>query len=171
MSLLLGGLLSPAQATDLIVSGSVGAMTLPHGPGGVDDYRVAVGWVLPWQWWDNDVGVLQTRAELVGGYTRTHVDPVWSLIAAPVLHYQFKTARPDSGPFVELSVGVAVINNTQWSATRDLNTHWQFADRAGIGYALGRHELSVNYLHFSNADLSKPNPGGDVANLRYSYRF
>jgi len=170
MGLLLGGLLSPAQATDLIVSGSVGAMTLPSGPG-VGDYRVSVGWVLPWQWWDSSIGVLQTRAELVGGYTRTNVDPVWSLIAAPVLHYQFKTARPDSGPFIELSIGAAVISNTEWSTTRDLNTHWQFADRVGIGYALGRHELSANYLHFSNADLSKPNPGGDVAMLRYSYRF
>ena len=46
--------------------------------------------------------------------------------------------------------------------------------RLGIGRSLGaraEHELSLNYQHFSNGGIKKPNPGTDLLQLRYAYRF
>lgn len=48
--------------------------------------------------------------------------------------------------------------------------HW----RLGIGHSFGaraEHELSLNYQHFSNGGIKKPNPGIDLVQLRYAYRF
>lgn len=49
-----------------------------------------------------------------------------------------------------------------------------FNARAGAGRSFGahgEHELSLNYLHFSNGGIKKPNPGTDLLQVRYAYRF
>ena len=49
-----------------------------------------------------------------------------------------------------------------------------FNGRLGIGRSFGgraEHELSLNYLHFSNGGIKKPNPGMDLLQMRYAYRF
>lgn len=48
-----------------------------------------------------------------------------------------------------------------------------FNGRLGVGQSFGEraeHELSLNYLHFSNGGIKKPNPGTDLLSLRYAVR-
>jgi lipid A 3-O-deacylase len=159
-----------AHAVDA-VSVSLGKLVSPNGEHSVSDARVAVDWRLPWQWWESEHGVLQSRFELGVGYSRSQLHPVWSATAIPLLHYQFHAGKSGWGPFVQAGVGLAGLSETRWAPDHDLNTHWQFASRFGLGYAFGQQALSLEGVHFSNAGLSKPNPGGNVVMLRYRYAF
>lgn len=49
-----------------------------------------------------------------------------------------------------------------------------FVLRFGVGASFGerqQHEVTLSYQHFSNAGLKKPNPGEDLLQARYAYRF
>lgn len=57
---------------------------------------------------------------------------------------------------------------------RVFGSRWNFALRAGVGRSFGddgRHEVSLNYQHYSNAGIKRPNPGEDFIQLRYAYKF
>ncbi|KAF1044270.1 acyloxyacyl hydrolase [Xylophilus sp.] len=57
---------------------------------------------------------------------------------------------------------------------RYFGSRWNFALRLGAGYSFGQdgqHEVSLNYAHFSDAGLKRPNPGEDFIQLRYAYKF
>ena len=57
---------------------------------------------------------------------------------------------------------------------RVFGSRLNFAARLGVGRSFGeqgRHEVSLNYQHFSNAGLKRPNPGEDFLQLRYAYKF
>ncbi|MET0356790.1 MAG: acyloxyacyl hydrolase [Cellvibrio sp.] len=41
----------------------------------------------------------------------------------------------------------------------------------GIGYNFGKTEISLNFFHFSNAGLNRPNPGADMLLLRTSFKL
>lgn len=153
------------------VSVSLGRLVAPSGAHSLNDVRVAAGWRLPWQWWESSYGVLQSRVELGAGHSNSQLHPVWSVSAMPLLHYQFHTGKSGWGPFVEVGVGLAGLSETRWAPKTDLNTHWQFINRLGVGYAFGQHELSLDGQHLSNAGISKPNPGGNVVMLRYRHAF
>ncbi|WP_051711127.1 acyloxyacyl hydrolase [Andreprevotia chitinilytica] len=148
---------------------SVGRLTRPNAVGFPDTVQVDAGWNLPWQWFDTDTGVLQTRAEAGVTYNRTHVGPVWSVEAAPILHYQYKADLKGCSPFIDGGVGVGALSETRWGTHWNLTTHWQFASRIGAGCRFGTNELSLNFFHYSNAGLKKPNPGADMVYVRYSF--
>lgn len=160
----------PARAVDG-VNVSLGRLVSPIGEHSISDVRVAADWSLPWQWWERAHGVLQSRVELGAGYSRSQLHPVWSVTAIPMLHYQFHAGKSGWGPFVQAGVGLAGLSETRWAPNHDLNTHWQFVSRLGLGYAFGQHGLSLDGMHFSNACISRPNPGGNVVTLHYRYAF
>ena len=58
--------------------------------------------------------------------------------------------------------------------TRRFSTRFQFRDHVAFGWSLGatgRHELSVQLEHFSNAGVASPNPGVDLLGVRYAVAF
>ena len=57
---------------------------------------------------------------------------------------------------------------------KQFSTSGNFHDMLGIGRSFGANrdrELSLRYVHFSNADIKKPNPGTDFLQLRYAVKF
>ncbi|WP_345877640.1 acyloxyacyl hydrolase [Shewanella algae] len=75
--------------------------------------------------------------------------------------------------YLEAGIGFALLDDSQF-AGKDVGSHYQFEDRLGFAFKFGRERKqtgSITYLHYSNAGLSKPNPGLDFVNLAYSYRF
>ncbi|GAB1107552.1 MAG: hypothetical protein Sw2PiMacB_18690 [Shewanella algae] len=75
--------------------------------------------------------------------------------------------------YLEAGIGFALLDDSQF-AGKDVGSHYQFEDRLGFAFKFGRQRkqtVSITYLHYSNAGLSKPNPGLDFVNLAYSYRF
>ena len=155
----------PALAVDSLTV-SLGALDHPRGEGSVNDGRISAGWVI--NQYESDSGLYQTRMEVGVGYSNTQADKVWSVTVAPVAHYRFKTSRPDSGPFVEASLGGAYLSKIRFADDHDLTSHGHFASRLGVGYAFGASEVSLNATHFSNAGIKKPNPGVNVIALRFT---
>ena len=131
---------------------------------------IAAGWDLPWRWLDSNTGALVSRVDLEAGYVNTPKDAVWSVIASPVLRYQWQAQRW-CAPFVEASVGVAWLSSRHWGATHDMGSQLLFADRVGAGCRFGHNELSLDLRHYSNADLAKPNDGAELLLLRYGRLF
>lgn len=57
---------------------------------------------------------------------------------------------------------------------RIFGSRFTFNGLLGLGRSFGaraEHELSLNYQHFSNGGIKKPNPGTDLVGLRYAYKF
>ncbi|NMH65343.1 acyloxyacyl hydrolase [Shewanella sp. SHSM-M6] len=96
----------------------------------------------------------------------------WLLTGSPVLRYPLGSLA-DQDVFIEVGVGLALLQETRF-ANRNLDTHYQFESRLGLETRLGeadRHRLGLNYLHYSNAGLSSPNPGMDFISLSYRYSW
>ncbi len=74
--------------------------------------------------------------------------------------------------FFNASVAVAHKSSKQ-VGTRISGSKWTFQDILGVGVNITNNlALSVNYLHYSNADLATPNPGIEILPLiMVTYRF
>ena len=83
-----------------------------------------------------------------------------------VLH-QGKNVRP----YALVSVGPAYLSTVKF-ASQHLGSHFNFQDTLGLGVELDQHwDVSLNYLHYSNASLASRNQGVDVHYLlRVGYR-
>ena len=82
-----------------------------------------------------------------------------------ILH-QGKTARP----YALVSVGPAYLSTVKF-ASQHLGSHFNFQDTLGLGVEIGkRWDLSLNYLHYSNAGLASHNQFDIHYLLRVGYR-
>jgi hypothetical protein len=83
-----------------------------------------------------------------------------------ILH-QGKSLRP----YALVSVGPAYLSTVKF-ATQHLGSHFNFQDTLGLGVEINKHwDLSLNYLHYSNAGLASHNQGVDIHYLlRLGYR-
>lgn len=109
------------------------------------------------------------RIESSFGLNDTTLGTVKDTLVAPVLHYQFNSKAYQ--PFLEISMGVVHLSERKWTPRYDLMSNWLFADRIGAGYTFKKCELSISFLHFSNAGLKPPNPGADMLLLRTSIKL
>ncbi len=76
-------------------------------------------------------------------------------------------------PYLEAGIGVALVSDTDIGG-RQLSTAFQFEDRIGMGFRFGeqrKHDINFRYLHYSNANIKKPNDGIDIFILSYGYAF
>lgn len=92
---------------------------------------------------------------------------------APVFRYQ-KSGTTGFIPYVEASIGIHYLTNTQITQHRRFSTHYQFGDQLGVGFRFGgkgEYDLAYSFQHISNADIEKPNPGIDFQQIRFKYHY
>ncbi|WP_354625792.1 acyloxyacyl hydrolase [Psychromonas sp. MME2] len=94
---------------------------------------------------------------------------LYGLFLAPVLFYQFCDSCRLS-PYIEAGIGGGFINKKEMD-NKDMSTHFQFEERIGVGVKMGRFDLNLRYMHYSNAGMKSPNPGMDIYLLGVSYQF
>jgi len=114
-----------------------------------------------------------------GGYTYFHSPHVHHhsnisiLSVAPVIRHRYKQRGPIQ-PYLDLSIGLSYLSKTRFE-WHDLGMHFAFQDRIGAGILFGeRHQftLGMSAIHYSNAHLSRHNPGISVPlmiNASYSF--
>lgn len=113
--------------------------------------------------WDVSVAYWSTDGNSQGlykGITTFAAAPVFRLIPSPRYNWPIT-------PFLELGVGVAMHTNDRLGK-RNLGSNFAFQDLLGFGFALGRKRdllISYHYLHYSNANIWRPNQGVDVKYL------
>ncbi|KAF0814550.1 Lipid A deacylase PagL [Andreprevotia sp. IGB-42] len=151
---------------------AAGSLLRPDGGTSLSNVQLIAGWDLPWRWFESDNGALVTRLDLEAGYLNTQNGAVWSGTIAPVARYQWKSGSL-CAPFVEASIGVAWFSNQHWrdGYGYDMGSRALFADRLGAGCKMGKQEIGIHVMHYSNAELADKNPGADLVYLRYGYVF
>lgn len=147
---------------------------------GTQTKNVFIGAMIPWEsarpswfglsrslYWDAYIG--QWHGPQGNGVDKSYTQ----LGALAVARFRFDEGA--SPWFADTGLGLAYLDDTYTKpGGRVFGSRLNFALRFGVGYSFGErdaHELSVNYAHFSNAGIKKPNPGEDFIQLRYAYRF
>lgn len=141
-------------------------------------YSATLGVAWPWDWRREFVGgeltglteayVSHWSAPAVGGGRQS----LTQLGLVPLLRLRFDQGRSDW--FVEAGIGVTWLDKIYHTPDKRFSTAGNFHDTIGIGRSFGANrdrELSLRYVHFSNADIKKPNPGVDFLQLRYAVKF
>ncbi len=121
-------------------------------------------------YWDANLAYWRTNGNQFGQYkdiTTLGFNPVFRWIRNEPL---FSSVTP----YLEASVGIAGLSKRRLGH-RQLGANWAFEDLLGFGARFGcrqQYDLSLHYLHFSNADIKKPNNGIDVKFLvMFRYYF
>ncbi|WP_168735227.1 acyloxyacyl hydrolase [Pseudothauera rhizosphaerae] len=74
-------------------------------------------------------------------------------------------------PYGEVGLGVAMFSGDRLGS-KDISTHFQFSQHLGAGLEFsGRWNLGLQYSHYSNGDIEKPNDGMDVYQVLFGVRF
>lgn len=117
-------------------------------------------------YWDLYVSRVQTPTATGG---RQHFE---QLGLTPTFRY-----RPDAGAsrfFVDAGIGISYFDADYYVRHQEFSTRFNFASHIGIGVSLGeqrQHEVVLRAQHISNGGIDKPNPGDNLVQVRYAYRF
>lgn len=78
---------------------------------------------------------------------------------------------PSEQLYLDIGSGPTLMTRSRF-AGKNISTKFQFGSRVGVGYLThGGHQFGLRYSHFSNAGIKTPNPGLDLLELEYRYRF
>lgn len=78
------------------------------------------------------------------------------------------------GWYVEAGVGPSLLTPLYESKDKRFSTRFQFRDHLAVGRRFGeslRHEVALRLEHFSNAGITRPNPGINLLGLRYVHHW
>lgn len=98
---------------------------------------------------------------------------IFAMAVAPVLRINLRK-NGTVIPYFEGSIGGALFTQRELGH-RDLGSKLLFQDMVGLGVNFGnehKYDVSIRYLHYSNADIVQPNNGIDVKLLlTFGYHF
>lgn len=95
-----------------------------------------------------------------------HPDSLWDFALVPTVRWW-----PGDTYFLEAGVGPTYISRTDF-AGKELSTRFQFTTHVGGGMVVNDvHQFGLRWTHVSNAGIKRPNPGLDLIQANYTYRF
>ena len=159
-------LYSIASATTAVADDYL-ELTLGKANDGIDVLRVA--WRKPWlsRWLISETGELAGFHAFSFNHWEDGDSSLDAIAYSPVFVYRFNDAAVS---YVKLGVGVAYLSDTTIK-NRNLSSYFQFEDQLGIGWEWDRHDLSLVYIHYSNAGIEDPNDGIDMVVFSYARRL
>ncbi|MDX1460958.1 MAG: acyloxyacyl hydrolase [Xanthomonadales bacterium] len=136
----------------------------------LDIYRVGHRWGFKKTLWQGD-------SSRIGGYYEASLnrwngplDDITAVAFSPVFVWSFGESAGRAQPYIEAGIGVAFLDDKSVGG-RQLGSSWQFEDRIGFGLKFERWDIHYRYMHYSNADLEKPNQGIDAHVIGISYAY
>ena len=134
---------------------------LGRGHAELDIYRLGLQWDFRKTLWQGE------RSSL-GGYFEASLnrwdgqfESVTAAAFSPVFVLEFGDESNRFRPYIEAGIGVAILSDDR-AGGRRLGSSWQFEDRIGFGFASDKYDFHYRYMHYSNADIEKPNQGLDA---------
>ena len=97
----------------------------------------------------------------------------YALAISPVIVKHLTTIADQYPVYLEAGIGASLVDDRTF-AGKDIGSHYQFEDRIGFIFSLNKketHQVSLRYMHYSNAGLSDDNPGLDFLTLSYIRKF
>ncbi len=164
-----GGDITPVSAPQ--ESGWIDAVGISYGQSkdNIDIYRLTLRKEFSSHWLESDIGYLSGYWEGSLNYWNGYGVDNFGVALSPVFTYNF-TGLGTVTPYLEGGIGISYFSKTRMGP-RDLSTHFLFEDRVGAGIKMGNWDLSFRYMHYSNADIKKPNDGIDIFIGSINYRF
>lgn len=155
-----------AFATNVAAEDSV-EFTLGKASDEIDVFRVA--WRKLWssRWFVSDTGELTGFHAVSLNHWQGGGDSLNAIAYSPVFVYRFHKI-PIS--YVKFGIGAAWLSDATIQ-TRNLSSHFQFEDQIGVGWKWDVYDLSLVYMHYSNAGIEHPNDGIDMVVLSYARRI
>ncbi|NWH04672.1 acyloxyacyl hydrolase [Desulfobacter latus] len=130
----------------------------------IDIYRA--GLLKQWhiKWLESKTGYVCGYFELSYNRWEHDGDDVNAVAFSPVFQYIFHAFHAGNAtwyPYIEAGIGVAGLDDYTIK-NRRLSSTFQFEDRVGAGIRIKNADISLRYMHYSNADLKAPNDGIDI---------
>jgi len=119
---------------------------------------------------ESDYGWFTGYYEASLNYWEKEGDEIYAIALSPVFVYYIGSKTDTIHPYIEAGIGIAGLSDTKIKG-RDMASNFQFEDRIGLGIRTESYNLSVRYMHYSNAGIEKPNDGIDIFIGTISYRF
>lgn len=136
---------------------------------GVDVYRIGIQRPFDGSLYESGNMVVSGYFEGSLNYWQGPADEIFAVAISPVFTVSFcNDCR--YVPYVEAGIGAALLSDDQ-IAGRQLSTAFQFEDRIGVGFRSDKLDLHVRFMHYSNADIAKPNDGMDMAVVGLAYKY
>ena len=152
-----------------------------------DIYHLGLQWTMDDYLYDGESLRLSSYLEGGLGYWKNNVSKgpdasdnghgnIASLMVTPVLRVQPQGAVAGMTPFAEFGVGAGFLSHASMrkkgSSPLNMGSSFHFEVRGAVGVRFGpgqRYDLSLNFLHYSNGNTTKPNEAAEfyTANLRY----
>ncbi len=136
----------------------------------IDIYRIGLKKDFTAKWFERDNGYLSGYFELSYNRWEHTTGDINAVALSPVFAYYFKNADKYVTPYIEFGIGGAYLDGHDISDRR-MGSNFQFEDRIGFGARIGFFDLNLRYMHYSNANLVKPNHGIDIFMLSTSIQF
>jgi lipid A 3-O-deacylase len=124
------------------------------------------------RWVESKTGYFSGYHELSLNYWEHEDESITGVAYSPVFTYGV-AGLDNMFPYLEAGIGISYLSEKTIDG-RDLSSQFQFEDRIGIGTRIGKqraHDLSLRYMHYSNAGIKQPNEGIEIFILLYSYLF
>ena len=135
----------------------------------IDIYRFGLRKDFSAKWWESDTGYLSGYWEASLNYWNGYGNENFGLALSPVFTYFFHHFG-NLHPYLEGGIGGSLWTRVRMGP-RDLSSAFLFEDRAGAGVRIGNWDLNLRYMHYSNAEIVKPNDGIDILIASFTYRF
>ncbi len=137
----------------------------------------SVGILLPWKGW-----ATWTPGPGISWYTdvfasrwMAHGEKSRSVtVVGAIAVGRHRFSQGSSPWFVEAGLGATLMDRLYLRDDKRFSTTFNFVSQVGAGRSFGgdgRHEVALRVQHYSNASVKKPNPGENIVQLRYAYRF
>lgn len=109
--------------------------------------------------------IRNTRYQNIQGQSQSIVD----VGITPVLRWQ---QNVKNGIFGEIGIGAHYLSRTYDNAGKVMGSRFQFSDHVGIGYKFSNSlEVTLKYMHYSNAGIRQPNPAINYTAVKLAYSF
>ena len=136
----------------------------------IDIYRIALQQDFDSRWFETDFGYLSGYCEVSVNYWKaSNSDTNLGVTLSPVFAYYFNTSG-NYTPYIEGGIGASLFTKTHIDR-RDLSSAFLFEDRVGIGVLTDEWNIEARYMHYSNANIVKPNEGIDIFIFSIGKRF
>jgi lipid A 3-O-deacylase len=133
-------------------------------------YRIGARKNFEKTFFDSDYGWLSGYYEASLNYWERESEEIYGIAFSPVFVYYFGDKSNSIHPYIEGGIGGACLSDTEIQ-NRDMSSHLQFEDRAGVGIRTKSFDFNFRYMHYSNAEIVEPNDGIDIFMFTLSYIF
>jgi len=135
----------------------------------IDIYRLTFRRDFKSRWLEGEMEYLSGYWEGSLNYWNGRGDENFGIALSPVFAYYFNASETVK-PYLEGGIGLSVWTETKMGH-RDLSSNFLFEDRVGAGIRINNWDLSLRYMHYSNAGIKEPNDGIDIFIGSISYKF